>query len=233
MKRKLITAITNLIIILVIVAVSFIGFFGGNATTVSSKNSNIYYNAENGSGVSLMFNVYENTDNVLKIIDILKEYNAQATFFIGGSWADDNVDTVRTIFNSGHEIASHGYFHKDHSRMNENANIEEIRPSVKLLNMICGTKVTLFAPPSGAFSEGTINACVYLGLSVIMWSRDTIDWRDKNPELIYSRATKNLKQGEFVLMHPTNSTVAALPKILTYIRNDGLKTITVSKNLGE
>lgn len=232
MKRKLITVFTNLVIAAVVVAVSFIGFFGGNAKAVSTEYSNLYYKAENGSGVSLMFNVYEHTENVLKILDILDENGAKSTFFIGGSWADDNVDCVREIFRRGHEIASHGYFHKDHSRMTVEANLEEIRPSVKLLNMICNTEISLFAPPSGAYGEATLNACLSMDLRVIMWSRDTIDWRDKNVDLIYSRATQNLTNGEFVLMHPTDCTVNALPKILTYIRNGGMHAVTVSQNLG-
>lgn len=233
LKNKIITVVTNLVLVAVVCAVSLIGFFGGNAVAVSNENSNVYYKAENGTGVSLMFNVYEHTDNVLEILDILGEYQAEATFFIGGSWADDNVDCVREIFKRGHEIASHGYFHKDHSRMSVEANLEEIRPSVQLLNMICNTEITLFAPPSGAFGEATLNACASLDLRVIMWSRDTIDWRDKDTKLIYSRATKNLTKGEFVLMHPTDSTVAALPEILTYIRDNGLSAVTVSHNLGE
>ncbi len=233
MKGKILTVITNLVLIAVVATVSLVGFFGGSAVTVSNDNANLYYSAENGEGVSLMFNVYEHTDNVFKILDVLDEYDAKATFFIGGSWADDNVDCVREVFKRGHEIASHGYFHKDHSRMNVEQNLEEIRPSVKLLNMICNTNITLFAPPSGAFCEATINACISMDLRVIMWSRDTIDWRDKNTDLIFSRATQNLKSGEFVLMHPTDCTVTALPKILTYIRDNGLNAVTVSRNLGE
>lgn len=233
MKSKLITVVTNLVLIAVVVSVSLVGFFGGNAVAVSNEHEDLYYSAENGEGVSLMFNVYEHTENVEKIMDVLAEYDAKATFFIGGSWADDNVDCVRKIFNSGNEIASHGYFHKDHSRMSLDENLEEIRPSVKILNMICNTKIKLFAPPSGAFNENTLNACTSLGLRVIMWSRDTIDWRDKDEGLIYSRATKGLENGEFVLMHPTDCTVNALPKILTYIRDNGLSAVTVSRNLGE
>ena len=233
MKVKVVSVITNLVLVAVVAAVSLVGFFGGSAVTVSNENSNLYYRAENGVGVSLMFNVYEHTDNVLKILDTLDEYGAKSTFFIGGSWADDNVDCVREIFRRGHEIASHGYFHKDHSRMSLDENLEEIRPSVMLLNMICNTGISLFAPPSGAFCEATINACQSLDLRVIMWSRDTIDWRDKDVNLIYSRATANLKSGEFVLMHPTDCTVTALPKILTYIRDSGLGAVTVSQNLGE
>ena len=234
MKSKAVTIVTNVLLIAVVTAVSFIGFFGGSVASVSKDTSNLYYSAKNGSGVSLMFNVYEHTDNVMKILDTLDEYGVKCTFFIGGSWADDNVDCVREIYKRGHEPASHGYFHKDHSRMtSKDANLEEIRPSVKLINMICGTEITLFAPPSGAFCEATLNACASLGLRVIMWSRDTIDWRDKDKDLIVSRATKNLQSGEFVLMHPTDCTVTALPEILSYIRDNGFKAVTVSQNLGE
>lgn len=232
MKSKIVSVVTNSLLLLIVLAVSLIGFFGGNAVAVSKDSSNLYYSAENGEGVSLMFNVYEHTDNVLKILDVLDEYGAKSTFFIGGSWADDNVDCVREIYRRGHEIASHGYFHKDHSRLSYDGNLEEIRPSVKLLNMICNIKITLFAPPSGAFNESTTNACNSLGLKVIMWSRDTIDWRDHDENIIVTRATKNLKNGEFVLMHPTDCTVTALPKILTYIRDNGLSAVTVSQNLG-
>ena len=233
MKGKTVGIITNIVLVAVVAAVSLVGFFGGSAVTVSKESSNLFYSAENGKGVSLMFNVYEHTDNVIKILDILDENEAKCTFFIGGSWADDNVDCVREIFKRGHEVASHGYFHKDHSRMTVDENVEEIRPSVMLLNMICNTNVTLFAPPSGAFCDATLNACQSLDLRVIMWSRDTIDWRDKDIGLIYSRATKNLKCGEFVLMHPTDCTVTALPKILSYIRDNGINAVTVSQNLGE
>ena len=218
----------------VVLAVSLVGYFSGSAAAVSYENTNLYYGGkEDSDAVSLTFNVYENTENVKKIMDILDEYGATATFFIGGCWADDNVDCVREIYKRGHEIASHGYFHKDHSRMSVSENLEEIRPSVKLLNMICGTEIKLFAPPSGAFCENTLNACLSLDLRVIMWSRDTVDWRDKDVNVIVSRATKELRNGEFVLMHPTDCTVTALPQILSYIRDNGLSAVTVTHNLGE
>ena len=234
MKSKLITILTNLALMVIVLAVSFVGFYGGNATTAMNKNENHFYGGkEENEGVSLTFNIYENAENVEKILDILDEYEAKATFFIGGSWADDNVDCVKEIYVRGHEVGSHGYFHKDHSKMSLDANLEEIRPSIKLLDMISGVQTKMFAPPSGAFNENTLTACDSLGLRVIMWSRDTVDWRDKDKDLIVKRATNNLKAGEFILMHPKDITVQSLPEILIYIRENGLKTLTVSQNLGE
>lgn len=234
MKRssRFVAAITNCILIVIIAVVSTVCFLPKTESVVGVKDE-VYYKGASADGVSLMFNVYWGTKEVYAILDVLDEYEAKATFFIGGSWADDNVDCVREIYKRGHEIASHGYFHKDHSRMSVSENLEEIRPSVKLLNMICGTEIKLFAPPSGAFCENTLNACLSLDLRVIMWSRDTVDWRDKDVKVIVSRATKELRNGEFVLMHPTDCTVTALPQILSYIRDNGLSAVTVTHNLGE
>ena len=233
-KKYLLPILTNGVVALTALMITLVGFLGGGVTAVAWEASDLYYCADNSRGeVSLMFNVYEHTENVQKILDILDENGAKATFFIGGSWADDNIDCVREIFKRGHEVASHGYFHKDHSKMSLEQNLEEIRPSVKLINMICNTNITLFAPPSGAFGDEMISACKSLNLKVIMWSRDTIDWRDKDADLIYDRATKNLTSGEFVLMHPTDCTVLALPNILNYIKTEGLNAVTVTQNLGE
>ncbi len=233
LKNKIIAIVTNLIICAVITVTALVGFLGAGAVTVSDNDQNVYYRSGAEDEVCLMFNVYQNTDEVYEILDVLDEYGAKATFFIGGSWADDNVDCVREIFTRGQEVASHGYFHKDHSQLSHDGNMEEIAPSVKLINMICNTKIRLFAPPSGAFNDYTVNACASLGLKVIMWSKDTIDWRDSDQNLIFSRATQNLQAGDFILMHPTRSTVKALPRILGYIRNSGMTACTVSHSLGE
>lgn len=233
MKNKIISVIVNIVLCAVIVTASLVGFVGGEAEEVTSDGANLFYKSENPKGVSMMFNVYQNTDNVYAIMDLLDAEGAKATFFLGGCWADDNIDCVREIAARGHEIGSHGYFHKDHSKMSYEQNLAEIRPSVKLINAMLGSDIALFAPPSGAFCDATVTAAASLNLKTIMWSRDTIDWRDKDVSLITTRATKNLQSGEFILMHPMDVTVKALPQILTYIRENGLTAVTVSYNLGE
>ncbi len=234
MKSKLKTVIINVFLASIVLAVSLVGFLSGGTAAVSAEGENLFYGGEkSGNCVSLTFNVYEGTDVVYDILSVLDEYGAQATFFIGGSWADDNVDCVREIYRRGHEIGSHGYFHKDHSRLSYAGNLEEIRPSVKLLEMICMNKVGLFAPPSGAFNDNTLLACAELGLNVIMWSRDTIDWRDSDKKTLYKRATEDLEAGEIILMHPKAHTAEVLPDILKYIRERGLTASTVSRNIGE
>ena len=220
MKNKLISVIVNIALCLVITATLLVGFAGSGTAPVSSDGENLYYSSPSPKGVSLMFNVYESAENVYKILDILDEYGAKATFFIGGCWADDNVDCLREIDRRGHEVGSHGYFHREHDKLSYAKNVEEISVSIKLLEGVLGKKVSLFAPPSGAFGDETLNACAYLG-------------RDDDVALITRRATENLQNGEFILMHPKDVTVKALPGILNSVRQSGYPAVTVSYNLGE
>ena len=112
MKRnRLISLITNGVLALVLAVLATVCFLP-DAKSVSGGGDGTYRKGT-GEGVSLMINVYWGTETVLKMLDVLDEYEATATFFLGGCWADDNVACVKEIAARGHEIGSHGYFHRD------------------------------------------------------------------------------------------------------------------------
>lgn len=230
LSSRAVAAITNGVLALVLVVVGVVCFYP-TAAHVSGVEDRVHYRGTSADGVSLMFNVYWGTQEVEGILEVLAEYDARATFFIGGSWADDNTACVRKIVEAGHEVGSHGYFHRDHTTLGYEGNVEEISHSVQFLQLAAGVPVTLFAPPSGAYDEDTVNAAESLGLRTVMWSRDTIDWRDKDEQTCYLRATDNLEAGELILMHPMEHTLAALPRILQYCNMHSLRPITVSENL--
>ena len=232
LSSRAVTAITNGVLALVLVVVAVVCFYP-TAAHVSGLEDRVHYRGTSGDGVSLMFNVYWGTQEVEGILEALAEYDAKATFFIGGSWADDNTACVRKIVEEGHEVGSHGYFHRDHTTLGYEGNVEEISRSVQFLQLAAGVPVTLFAPPSGAYDEDTVNAAESLGLRTVMWSRDTIDWRDKDVSLVVKRATENAAGGDLVLMHPKEHTLRALPQVLGYYEKAGLKAVTVSENIGE
>ncbi len=204
----------------------------GRDVTALGTSGELYRSAgEEGKGVSLMFNVYWGTEEVYRILDILRNYGAMATFFIGGCWADDNVQCLQAIYAAGHEIGNHGYFHKDHAKLSYADNEKEITSCNRFIELSIGIAPTLFAPPSGAYGENTLSAAKSLGMKSVLWTKDTVDWRDKNAALIYSRATKNVKKGDFILMHPMTATTDALGDILKYYEKYSLQTVTVSENL--
>ncbi len=228
-----VTFITNVILVLVFTIVFAVSLLPENTMPIYGGQgiSAIYNGNRENKKVSLMFNVYENTDVVNSIIDTLDSFNAKATFFVGGCWADDNAETLIRITNSGHEIANHGYFHKDHKNLNYEQNKKEIVNNHTVVKALCGVEMNLFAPPSGSFSNTTLEVADGLNYKVIMWSKDTIDWRDKDEKKVFSRATNNISNGDLILMHPKEHTLKALPNVLKYYNDIGMKVVTVSDNL--
>lgn len=233
MKRsRFIAVLTNCILVVIIAVVGTVCFLP-RTKSVAGVKDRVYYKGSSEDGVSLMINVYWGTKEVYAMLDVLDGYGAKATFFIGGSWADDNVDCLKEIASRGHELGSHGYFHRDHDKLDYSANYQEIKTSIDYIAQAAGVTVTLFAPPSGAYNDDTVKAAETLNLKTIMWSKDTIDWRDKNEEDCLRRATKDVKGGDLILMHPMAHTLKALPAILAHYREAGLRTVTVSENIGQ
>ena len=231
-KFRNITA--NIVIALTLFALLAVTTGSGRGISVfGEKPSPIYSGDKTGDKISLMINVYWGTEYVLPMAELMEKYGFRCTFFVGGSWADDNVGLVRTLSERGFEIGNHGYFHKDHSKLTYDQNFDEIVMNQRLIDEIVGYKGNyLFAPPSGAFNDDTLAFCRKNGFTTVMWTRDTIDWRDKDPDLVYRRAVKNMAAGDLVLMHPTAHTLKALPKILAEVAAKGMRVVTVSENLG-
>jgi len=178
---------------------------------------------------ALMCNVYSGSEYLEAMLDILKEENVHATFFIGGLWAEENAPLIRRIYEEGHEIGNHGTLHKQHSRLSLNENMDEIKRCEQLVAEACGVRTLLFAPPSGDYSQVTLEAADRLGYATIMWTADTIDWRDQDPVLLIERIDNKMCPGAFVLTHPTEATVQALRGILHTALSRGIEWRTVSE----
>jgi len=224
--------IANFVIILAILCLGLITYQGGTQNVFSSyKVAPIYSGNPKNSTISLMFNVYMGNEYVEQILQILEKWDVKATFFVGGIWVEKNEDCFMKIYNSGNEIGSHGYWHKEHSKITDEMQLNEIKMTAKLINDMIGVKMSLFAPPSGDFNKKTPDIAESQGYKTILWTKDTIDWRDQDVSVITQRATKNARAGDFVLMHPTKATCEALENIIKEYQKLGLKVDTVSKNL--
>ncbi len=232
MRKHIVEIATNIVIVLVIVSIVAVGIEGTLISAYGEQDiAAIYRGSTSGNNVSLMINVYWGSEYIPDILAILDKYHATVTFFVGGSWVASNSDYLATMASYGHEIGSHGYFHKEQSQLDYTGNYDEINNTHLLVYNTIGYTMTLFAPPSGDYSSVTLQAAYDLGYTTIMWSRDTIDWRDKDSSLIYSRATKDISAGELILMHPTYHTVQALEKILQYYQENNYNVVTVSDNI--
>ncbi len=222
----------NFVIILILVV--FVGFtFSTSTLSVFGygKHTPIYNGNKNNNKASLMVNVYWGSEFIPEMLEVFKAYNVKTTFFVGGQWVEKEPELLRAIYSGGHEIANHGYFHRDHDKLSYQQNKEEISACHVLVKNNLNVDMNLFAPPSGAFNKTTLDVANSLGYKTIMWSKDTIDWRDKDDNLVFTRATSKISSGDLILMHPTAHTLKALYSILEYYANNNLIATTVSDNI--
>lgn len=234
MGKKVFThVVANIILVAIVVVVASISFWGVTTNVFRSNDQAPVYRGSGVGQVSLMINVYWGTEYLDEMLAIFDRYGIVTTFFVGGTWVAQYPEMLQKIASLGHEIGNHGYYHKEQGKLTYSENVNEITACGKLVFEYIGKNMTLFAPPGGDFSGDTLSAAYDNGYKTIMWSRDTIDWRDKDSNTVYTRATKDTSDGELILMHPTAHTRDALEKIIKYYLDKGFSLVPVSTNIGE
>lgn len=193
--------------------------------------SPIYKGNPNKPMASIMVNVAWGNEYIPKILDTLRGENVKATFFFDGSWLSENKELAMKIAEDGHELSNHGYSHKDMSTLDREAAYAEINKTQKLLKEVLSVDNQLFAPPSGDYDMETVKLAHELGLKTVLWTLDTVDWKEPDPAWIVNRIQTRIEPGALILMHPTNASSSALPDIIEVIKRKGLKLGTVSELL--
>lgn len=232
-NQKIFNILISAILIVIVFCVACIAFTNPTNATAASNiiNGCIYAGNTKSKKVSLMINVYWGTEYIEPILKILDEKHVKCTFFVGGVWVKEYPDVLQKIYDKGHEIASHGYSHKEHEKLSYDQNLLEIQKCHNIVRQTINVNMNLFAPPGGSYNKYTVDAATSLGYTTIMWTRDTIDWRDQDANIIYNRAIKNMSGGDLILMHPKEKTVEALPKIIDYAKNSGFLVTTVTDTI--
>jgi peptidoglycan-N-acetylglucosamine deacetylase len=183
--------------------------------------------------VSFLINVSWGTEHIPDILDTLKKHKVKATFFIEGKWAKDNVDYVKMIQEQGHTIGNHAYNHPDMAKLSREQIMNQIKDTNDVLYAITGETPKWFAPPSGSFSNEVIKVADELNMETILWTVDTIDWKNPTVNVMLNRVMGKIHPGATVLMHPTPSVAKGLPSLITEIKAKGYQIGTIDKLLSE
>jgi probable sporulation protein (polysaccharide deacetylase family) len=183
--------------------------------------------------VAFLINVAWGNEYIPSILETLAHQQVKATFFFDGSWVKRNPGLTVTIYNHNHEIGNHAYSHPDLKLCSEAKIRSEISKTNETIEDIVGVKPLWFAPPSGSFNELTVQIAHQLGLKTILWTVDTVDWKDPEPAEMVRRVVSQVEKGSMVLMHPTKPTVEGLEAMITEIKQKGYHFGTVSDLMAE
>lgn len=217
--------LTVLLLLLFFISISI-----RNKSEETFFQDDVYYKGNKDTNtIAFVCNIDWGGEHIPKMLEILKENDVKISFFPTGRWAEKNKQLLKNIDSQEHEIGNHGYLHKDYDKLSFEENKEQISKADESIKEAIGVSPKLFAPPSGAFNENTIRASKELDYNVIMWSIDTIDWReDSNKDKIVDRVIKKADNAGIVLMHPTEETVKALPVMIKELKDKGYEVGRVS-----
>ncbi|QXM06097.1 polysaccharide deacetylase family protein [Crassaminicella indica] len=222
------------LMILLILIIFFLLNIENSISTFSTGEEPIRKGDEHILRMAFTCNVDWGNEEIPKMLDIFEEKGVHITFFVTGRWASANEELLKLIYSKGHEIGNHAYSHKMHSKLNNSQNYNEIKKTEDAIVKAIGVKPKYFAPPAGDYNDTTLKVASELGYKTILWSVDTIDWKDGSTEdIIIQRVMKKPHKGAILLMHPKPATVKALPYIIDKIEEEGIKIGTVSELLGD
>jgi peptidoglycan-N-acetylglucosamine deacetylase len=184
-----------------------------------------------GPYIAMTFDDGPSPETTPRLLDILKQRNIKATFFMIGQNAQANPAIVQRILAEGHEIGNHSWTHPQLSKLSDDRVTEEITKTQAAIKNACGYTPVLLRPPYGAITARQKEWIEkQFGLSVIIWSVDPFDWKRPGVSVIEQRILAGARSGAIVLSHDIHKqTVDAMPATLDALAAKGFKFVTVSQ----
>ena len=184
----------------------------------------------NGSYVALTFDDGPNNVFTTAILDALLERNVHATFFLLGSQVERFPDVVARMHQEGHLIGNHSISHAMLTQLSRNQVFNELFNTNSEIEAITGGRPSVFRPPYGIKNDMVLEVARELNMSVILWSVDPQDWRNRDAFYIRDHVLSRVNDGSVILLHDLwQSSVDATIMILDALIERGYNFVTVEE----
>ena len=230
-KSRTIKIVIAMLIVVILLTVSFGGvqlaevFFG-----YSTRKVPVYCVDTQNKQVAISFDAAWGADKTDGILEILKEYNVSATFFLVGFWVDEYEEEVKKISDAGIEIGTHSESHPDMAKLDAETIKTELTTSIEKIEKITNKKVELFRAPFGSYNNTLLEQAEDLGLITIQWDVDTLDWKGLSAQDMCSRVLDKVKNGSIILMHNNSDNILdGLRMVLDRLTMQGYEITSVGE----
>ena len=142
-----------------------------------------------------------------KILEVLKQNNVPATFFLTAHYINSQPDLVKRMIDEGHIIGNHTVNHKSMPEIDNETIKKEVMDLHTAVYEKFGYEMKYIRPPKGEYSERTIAYTNTLGYKTVMWSFAYDDWdeaKQGREEYGKKKILDNLHNGEVMLLHGTS-----------------------------
>ena len=166
-----------------------------------------------GNTIYLTFDEGYENGYTSAILDVLKEKNVPAVFFVTGDYVEASPELVERMIEEGHAVGNHTLTHPSMPLLSEEEMASEINELDSLVEEQFGYQMNLFRPPKGEFSEESLAVTQAQGYQSVFWSFAYADWDTNdqpNPEEAVKTLTERLHPGGIYLLHAVSSTNAEI-----------------------
>lgn len=190
----------------------------------------IYSVERDNKTVALSFDAAWGNEDTQQLIDILTDHGVKATFFLVGQWVDRYPESVKALADAGMDVMNHSDDHAHFSQLSEQDIISNVNACNDKIEAVTGTRPTLFRCPYGEYDNHVVSAVNSMGMHVIQWNVDSLDWKELSAQEITARVTKQVVPGSIILFHNAAlHTPKALPGIIEYLQQEGYEILPVSQ----
>ena len=168
------------------------------------------------------------------IADLLEKYQVKVTFFMVGHRLNSMGQATRRevlsrLVSDGSQIANHSWNHPNFNTMSYSEIMKELNDTNELIRDAIGADPICMRPPYGNLDKSHVGK---IGMFCILWSVDTLDWKDRDTGILKEKVLKNpgVRSGDIVLMHEIHeSTVNVFEDIIVGLLEQGFRFVTVEE----
>ncbi len=117
--------------------------------------------------------------------------------------------------------------HMNISTLSYDKQKNELIESIELLEEITGKKITLFRPPYGSLNKQMKDLVYEQQYKIVLWDNDPKDWKTRDADKIFNSIQNSNVSGSIILLHESQATIDALPRIIEYLQQLNLEIITL------
>lgn len=185
------------------------------------------------SHISITFDDGPNAVYTPKALDLLKKYNAKATFFCIGQQAETHPVVLKRIIAEGHTIGNHTYSHSKRFGFFGSSKVKaELLQANAVIKDLTGLEMKLYRPAFAVTNPKIEKAVEALRLFSIGWSVRSLDTTPRSQAMVFKRITSKISKGDIVLLHDTsNKTIAVLEQLLLFLEENNLQSVPVDQLL--
>jgi len=185
----------------------------------------------NGPYIAITFDDGPHGTLTPRLLDMLRERNIKATFYVCGNNAELYPDLLRRMIAEGHEIGNHSYNHPNLGKMSQEQVRSQLSRTHEAIVRATGIAPRTMRPPYGSFTQAQREwAMKEYGYPTVLWSVDPFDWKKPGAGAITSRILAGTGNGGIILAHDIHSqTIDAMPATLDGLLSKGYRFVTVSQ----